>query len=200
MEDLIDAMAKHYKPASSLTRERLALLHMKQGTETVEAYATRLRLAMGNCQLDHLEDDLTRVVFIDGLTSDLMMERLLEDPESSFEQTVERATAMQNRLPRAGQSNGSSERCFSPQGQRSSPIERNREVGRPNTLSTTETRSPRFRSADRKEETTPPRFRSCEYPIFSSGHRCPAVNAKCNRCGGQNHFASVYTKMTKRSL
>ena len=78
MEDLIDAVAKHYKPASSLTRERPTLLHMKHGTENVEAYATRLRLAMGNCQLAELEDDLTRVVFIGGLTSDLMMERLLE--------------------------------------------------------------------------------------------------------------------------
>ena len=51
---------------------------------------------MGNCQLVQLEDDLIRVVFIGGLTSDPMMERLLEDPESSFEQAVERATAMQN--------------------------------------------------------------------------------------------------------
>ena len=67
---------------------------MKQGTETVEAYVTRLRLAMGNYQLAQLEDDLTRVVFIGGLTSDPMMERLLEDPESSFEQTVKRGTAI----------------------------------------------------------------------------------------------------------
>ena len=81
MEDMINAMAKHYKPASSVTREQLTLLHMKQGTENVEAYATRLRLAMGNCQLAQLEDDLTRVVFIGGLTSDLMMERFLKDPE-----------------------------------------------------------------------------------------------------------------------
>ena len=60
IEDLIDAMAKHYKPVSSLARERLILLYMKQGTETIEAYATRLRLDMANCQLAKLEDDLTQ--------------------------------------------------------------------------------------------------------------------------------------------
>ena len=110
MEEMIESMTRHYKPLSSVSRDRVIFFGKSQGSGEVETYTTLLRVSMGDCQFQKLEDEITRDVFIQGLNEDRIRDRILADPERTFKQTVEKARALEGNSPRAVRGSGSPSR------------------------------------------------------------------------------------------
>ena len=181
-------MARHYKPLSSVSRDRVSFFRKRQGPDDVETYATSLQVSMGDCQFQQLEDEITRDIFIQGLNEDRIRDRILKDPERTFEQTVEKVRALEGNSPRAVRGSGSPSRQSWSRGTPTGPREEGRTFRRPDVphQSMTNTHSSRCSQ--------------CSYQIPSGGlHRCPALPKSCNRCGVVDHFGSVCTKIVKSS-
>ena len=118
LNDVIEALKKHFEPKPLITAERFHFHRRDQlPTETVAEYVAQLRRLSVNCEFGAHLDDALRDRLVCGLRSEAMQKRLLSVKDLTFQDALDTAQAMESadkgtkalQGPRLSQ-------CISPQG------------------------------------------------------------------------------------
>jgi hypothetical protein len=154
--------------------------------ESVDAYLAELRKLAKNCHFEAMEDRLIRDRLVAGIKSDEVRRKLLEEKDLDLARALEvcrihSATTAQAQDMAAGDD---LHKVHARGGSKGSKPSMKKPTGESSSEHSSDTKTCKF----------------CGKKHQQSKELCPAWGKTCNKCKGQNHFASVCRKKMKSHM
>lgn len=193
IEPLKKKFQEYFTPKKNLTYERYKFFTYRQTTETIEQFATELKVKATQCEFGNLKEELIKTMLITGIKDDPTREKLLQKEELTLEKAIEccvltehsrkQLQEMKSVHPRTTQVNERRE-------YEAENVQVNRVRAHQTKPSGDQGHRNKFQarsSSEKKEEKVINNCSRC-----GKSHRinnCPAYEKTCSKCNKPNHFA-----------
>ena len=177
---------EYFEPQRNVTYARhLFNTRSQQPEETIDQFATDLKLQAKNCEFGTLTESLIKDRLVVGISDDATRARLLRERKLTLQRALEICRAAQSSKTQMGKITASAEQNASAY---SDKAVHTLKPGKGKHQST----KPGHSQSRHKQF-----GKACKYcGTWHDAGKCPAYGKNCSKCGKNNHFASVCMSRT----
>ncbi|XP_060598220.1 uncharacterized protein K02A2.6-like [Ruditapes philippinarum] len=195
LQSYYDKFKAHVQPSLNPIFARYKFNNEVQGTDSIDAFITRLRLSAADCSFKD-KDEMIRDRIVFGTNSGKVREKLINKGEGlTLENAIQIAQAHEYAQKQLQSMASANDVHLVKQHKSKHKGYKNQPFQQPKQQQQQQHRN--YHNIQKQDGRKPLKCQRCGQNTHRPGSKCPAEHSTCYACGMQNHFASVCRSRNK---